>query len=74
MNKLSITYAGKLNTAINAVYEKKLDVNFSIDAETGKTTTTSILINSNKKNFFMITFDYQELKRIVERIEEVKQK
>ena len=37
-----------------------------IDGKTGKPTTTSILIKDDKEEFLMITFDYQELKKIVE--------
>jgi len=43
-------------------------VNYTIDGKTGKPTTISILINDGKfkkKEFLMITFDYQELKKIV---------
>ena len=63
--KIDLTYHGKLNTLINVLEKKKLDVNYTIDGKTGKTTTTSILIKDDKKDFLMITFDYQELKKIV---------
>lgn len=62
MNKLDMTYAGKLNSKINVIVEKKLDLLFTIEGSTGNPTTTSIKINNN----LMITFDYQELKKIVE--------
>ena len=65
MAKIDLTYHGKLNTLINVLEKKKLDVNYTIDGKTGKTTTTSILIKDDKKDFLMITFDYQELKKIV---------
>lgn len=65
MNKIDITYNGKLETSINVVQDKKLDVNYTIDGKTGKVTTTSILINDDKNDFLMITFDYQELKKLV---------
>lgn len=65
MNKTDITYDGKLETLINVVQNKNLDVNYTIDGTTGKVTTTSIFINNNENNFLMITFDYQELKKIV---------
>lgn len=64
--KIDLTYGGKLTTLINVMEKKKLDVNYTIDGKTGKTTTTSILINGDKDNFLMITFDYQELKELVE--------
>ena len=44
--------------------DKKLDVNYTIDSKTGKPTTTSSLVKGGK-DFLMITFDYQELKKIV---------
>ena len=65
MNKTGLTYSGKLNTSINILEDKKLDVNYTIDGDTGKITTTSILIKDDKDDFLMITFDYQELKKIV---------
>ena len=63
--KVDLTYHGKLNTLINVLEKKSLDVNYTIDGKTGKTTTTSIVIKEDKKDFLMITFDYQELKKIV---------
>ena len=65
MNKIDITYNGKLETLINVVQNKNLDVNYTIDGKTGKVTTTSILINNDENDFLMITFDYQELKKLV---------
>ncbi len=64
MNKIDLTYSGKLRTLINVTEDKKLDVNYTIDSKTGKPTTTSILVKDGK-DFLMITFDYQELKKIV---------
>lgn len=66
MNKIDLTYSGKLRTLINVLEDKKLDVNYTIDGKSGKPTTTSILIKDGKEDFLMITFDYQELKKIVE--------
>ena len=66
MNKIDLTYSGKLKTLINVLEDKKLNINYTIDGKTGKTTTTSILINDDKNDFLMITFDYQELKKLVE--------
>lgn len=66
MNKTDLTYSGKLNTSINILEDKKLDVNYTIDGDTGKVTTTSILIKDSKDDFLMITFDYQELKKMVD--------
>ena len=67
MNKIDLTYGGKLRTLINVLEDKKLDVNYTIDGISGKTTTTSILIRDDEKEFLMITFDYQELKKLVEK-------
>ena len=67
MKEIDLTYSGKLRTLINVVEDdKKLDVNYTIEGKTGKPTTTSILINDSKDNFLMITFNYQELKKLVE--------
>ncbi len=66
MQKIDLTYSGKLKTLINVLTKKELDVNYTIDGKTGKPTTTSILIDDDKEHFLMITFDYQELKKIVE--------
>lgn len=67
MNKIDLTYSGKLRTLINVLEDKKLDVNYTIDGKTGKPTTTSILIKDSKEDFLMITFDYQELKKLIEK-------
>lgn len=68
MDKIDLTYGGKIKGLINAIYNKTFEVNYTVDGETGKTTTTSILIDSDDKgNLLMITFDYQELKKIVEK-------
>jgi hypothetical protein len=66
MNKIDLTYGGKIKALINVLDTKNLDVNYTIDGKTGKTTTTSFLINDSKENFLMITFNYQDLKKLVE--------
>ena len=43
----------------------RCDFNVPIDGETGEITTTSILINGSDKEFLMITFNYQDLKKLV---------
>lgn len=63
MNNFYLTYSGKLPTLINLCKEKNLDVRYTINPKTGKVTTTSILINDIG---VMITFNYQDLKSIVE--------
>ena len=67
MNKIDLTYSGKLKTLFNVLEEKKLDVNYTIDGKSGETTTTSILIN--EEPLFMITFNYQDLKKLVEGVD-----
>lgn len=69
VSKIDITYSGKLRTLINVKDDKKLDVNYTIEGKSGKATTTSILIKDGK-DFLMITFDYQELKKMVGDINE----
>ena len=64
--KIDLTYGGKIKGLINAIESKNFEVNYTIDGKTGKTTTTSILINEDKDNFLMITFNYQDLKKLVE--------
>ena len=67
MEKIDLTYGGKIKGLINAIYNKTFEVNYTIDGKTGKTTTTSILIDSDDKgNLLMITFNYQDLKKLVE--------
>lgn len=68
MKKIDLTYGGKLTTLINVLEKKKLDLNYTIDGKTGLPTTTSILIKDGNEDFLMITFDYQELKKIVEKV------
>lgn len=64
-SKIDLTYSGELTTLINVIEKKKVRCNYTIDGISGKTTTTSILIKDGE-DFLMITFDYQELKKIVE--------
>lgn len=65
MNKVDLTYSGKLKGLINVLNMKNFDVDYTIDGETGEITTTSILINGSDKEFLMITFNYQDLKKLV---------
>lgn len=66
--KVDLTFSGKLTTLINILNKQKLDVLYTIDGKTGKPTTTSIKIyeGENASEMLMITFDFQELKKIVE--------
>lgn len=66
--KVDLTFSGKLTTLINILNKQELDVLYTIDGKTGKPTTTSIKIyeGENASEMLMITFDFQELKKIVE--------
>lgn len=68
MHKIDLTYSGKIRTYITGgkkiLEGKKLYVDYTIDGISGEPTTTSILIQGDP--LFMITFDYQELKELVE--------
>ena len=66
MNSVDLTYGGKIKGLKNLVDTKFL-VNYTVEGKTGKTTTTSILINDGDKDFLMITFNYQDLKKLIER-------
>ena len=66
--KIDLTYGGKINAYITGgkkmLETKKVDVDFTIDGELGIPTTTSIMIE--EEPLFMITFDYLELKDLLE--------
>jgi len=63
MEKTDLTFSGELKGTHNVIEEKTFDVLYTIDGETGKVTTTSILLYSETMK--MITFNYQDLKEIV---------
>lgn len=66
--QVDLTFSGELTALINILDKQKLDVLYTIDGKTGKPTTTSIKIfeGKNASEMLMITFDFQELKKIVE--------
>ena len=66
MKRIDLTYSGELTCLKNILDKEKLVVNYTVEGKTGKTTTTSILINEGLDDFLMITFDFQELKKLVE--------
>ena len=67
MNKIDLTYSGEIDGMLNAIQEKKLLVDYTVEGDTGKATTTSILLtNEWDAPIFMVSFDYQELKELIE--------
>ncbi len=68
---IGLTFDGKLQAYVtdekNALENKKLVINYTVDSLTKEVTTTSILIE--EEPLFMITFDYQDLKAIVEGVD-----
>ena len=62
-NNIDVTYGGQIK-ALKNLEPMKMEVNYTIEGKTGKTTTTSFLID--KENFIMVTFNYQELKKLIE--------
>ena len=66
MNRLDITYGGEIKGMINVIDKKIFQVNYTVEGDTKKPTTTSILIKEDKKDFLMITFNYQDLKKLIE--------
>lgn len=67
MNRIDLTYSGEIDGMLNAIKNKKLLVDYTIEGDTGKATTTSILLtNEWDAPIFMVTFNYQELKELIE--------
>ena len=66
MNRVDITYDGEIKGMINVIDKKTFQVNYTIEGDTQKPSTTSILIKEDKKDFLMITFNYQDLKKLIE--------
>lgn len=66
MNSVDITYGGEIKGMINVIDKKTFQVNYTVEGDTKKTTTISILIKEDKKDFLMITFNYQDLKKLIE--------
>lgn len=66
MNRVDITYGGEIKGMINVIDKKTFQVNYTVEGDTKKPTTTSILIKEDSKDFLMITFNYQDLKKLIE--------
>ena len=62
---IDVTYGGQIKALKNLV-PMKMEVNYTIEGKSGETTTTSFLINADNENFLMVTFNYQELKKLIE--------
>ena len=67
MNKLSLTYESKLNGMINVGDPTDYKIMFNVDSETNEVSTISIRLVD--KNIYIFSFDYQDLKKLVERKE-----
>ena len=72
MSKLSLTYESKLKGMINVCDPNDYKILFNIDTETNQVSTISIKLSdriSNSQSIFIFSFEYPDLKRMVERIE-----
>lgn len=67
MNKLSLTYESKLKGMINVGDPTDYKIMFNVDSETNEVSTISIRLVD--KNIYIFSFDYQDLKKLVERKE-----
>ena len=67
MSKLSLTYESKLKGMINVGDPEEYKILFTVDNETNE--ISNIAIRLADKNIFMFSFDYRNLKKLVERIE-----
>lgn len=64
-SNIDVTYGGQIKALKNLV-PMKMEVNYTIEGKSGETTTTSFLINADNDKFLMVTFNYQELKKLIE--------
>lgn len=63
MNKtIDLTYSGQLKIFLFGITPHTIDILYTIEGKSGKTTTTSLILDEET----MITFDFQQLKKIVE--------
>lgn len=63
MNDVDLTFDGVLNGMLS-LEDKAFKVLYTIDHKTNEPTTVSILVD--KEKMLMVTFNYQDLKKIVE--------
>lgn len=64
-SNIDVTYGGTIK-ALKTLKPFEMEVNYTVEGKTGETTTTSFLINGDQNNFLMITFNYQDLKKLIE--------
>ena len=62
IDSIDITYSGKLKILTDILTVNTIEVLFTIEGKTGKPTTTSLVLDDGT----MITFNFQQLKKIVE--------
>lgn len=69
MDKIDLTFGGKIRGFVsdelgNCLESKTIYVDYTIEGDSGKPTTTSLLLR--EEPLVMVTFDYQALKQLVE--------
>ena len=62
IDSIDITYSGKLKILTDILTVNTIEVLYTVEGKTGKPTTTSLVLDDGT----MITFDFQQLKKIVE--------
>ena len=67
MSKLSLTYESKLKGMINVGDPTDYKILFNVDSETNEVSTISIKLAD--RNIFLFSFEYPDLKKMIERIE-----
>lgn len=67
MSKLSLTYESKLKGMINVGDPTEYKILFNVDSETNEISTISIKLAD--RNIFLFSFEYPDLKKLVDMIE-----
>lgn len=67
MSKLSLTYESKLKGMINVGNPTEYKILFNVDSETNEISTISIKLAD--RNIFLFSFEYPDLKKLVDMIE-----
>lgn len=68
MERVDLTYSGVLKARKNVFEKENILVDYTVEGDTGKVTTTSFLLKEDP--LLMITFNYQDLKKMIEGEEE----